>query len=250
MDSKILAAALDLAARGLPSFPCLADKRPATPHGFKDATADPDGLRALWAQYPGVLVGVATGSGAGIDVLDLDIKHTEARTWWREHRHRIPQTRKHKTRSGGMHLLFQHNDTVTCTAAKIALGVDTRANGGYCIWWPAAGLPVISDAPPAPWPDWLLAEFHPKPRLTRTAPNIAALPGDGWLRGLVRIVASAGEGRRNGALFWAACRAGEAVRDGKAGEDFVVDVLIEAAARAGLPQSEAQRTIQSGMRRS
>jgi hypothetical protein len=67
---------------------------------------------------------------------------------------------------------------------------------------------------------------------------------------LVRIVVRAAEGQRNSVLFWAACRGGEAVRDGRAAEDFVVDVLSEAAGRAGLSQSEARRTIQSGMRRS
>jgi hypothetical protein len=247
MPNKALRAALELAATGVPIFPCLADKRPATPHGFKDATADRDKLRALWGQYPGELVGVPTGSGSEFDVLDLDIKHVEARTWWRENCRRFPSTRMHHTRSGGLHLLFKHDDAMKCSAGRIALGVDTRASGGYVIWWPAAGVPVISGAPLAPWPGWLLAEFHPKPRLVRTAP-ITALPGDGWLRGLVRLVANASEGQRNRVLFWASCRAGEAVRDGKTGADFVADVLIEAAARAGLPQLEARRTVQSGMR--
>jgi hypothetical protein len=51
-------------------------------------------------------------------------------------------------------------------------------------------------------------------------------------------------------LFWAACRASEVVRDGKANKDFVVTVLLEAALRAGLPQVEARRTIDSGIHRS
>jgi hypothetical protein len=72
---------------------------------------------------------------------------------------------------------------------------------------------------------------------------------DGWLRGLIRAVANASEGHRNATLFWATCRAGEAVRDGKASEAFVVDVLIEAATHAGLPEREAQRTVQSGIHR-
>lgn len=33
---------------------------------------------------------------------------------------------------------------------------------GYVVWWPAAGLPVLSDEPPAAWPEWLaaVAELH------------------------------------------------------------------------------------------
>jgi hypothetical protein len=73
--------------------------------------------------------------------------------------------------------------------------------------------------------------------------------GDGWLRGLVRAVATATEGDRNSILFWAACRGSEAVRDGKAAEGFVNNVLLEAAKRCGLGEVEAKRTIQSGMRR-
>jgi len=76
----------------------------------------------------------------------------------------------------------------------------------------------------------------------------ADLSGDAWLRGLVRSVANATEGQRNSVLFWASCRAGAAVRDGKAAEVFVIDVLVEAAKHAGLPEREAQRTVQSGMR--
>jgi hypothetical protein len=73
--------------------------------------------------------------------------------------------------------------------------------------------------------------------------------GDGWLRGLVRAVATASEGDRNSILLWAACRGSEAVRNDKAAEGFVIGVLLEAAKRCGLGELEAKRTIQSGMRR-
>jgi Bifunctional DNA primase/polymerase, N-terminal len=246
----MLIKALELAASGIPVFPCAANKCPTTPSGFKDASTEPDEIRRLWRVYPG-LVGVPTGKGSGFDALDLDIKHQEARDWWRDNRHRLPQTRIHRTRSGGLHPLFAHNDVVRCSASKIARGVDTRADGGYIIWWPAAGLPVLSEAAPAPWPDWLLEEFRPKPRLAASTRVEAAFTySNAWLRGLVRLVARATEGQRNQILFWAACRAGEAVRDGKADEPFIIDVLTEAAAHAGLPHTEAARTIQSGIQRS
>jgi hypothetical protein len=249
----MLTEALDLAAQNIPVFPCALSKRPTTPDGYKNAAVDPDEIRRLWRDHPGDLIGVTTGKVSGFDVLDIDAKHEEAWAWWNANRsfpRPLITTRVHRTRSGGLHLLFQHNDLVRCSAGRIARGIDTRADGGYIIWWPATGLQVLSDAPPAPWPDWLLEHFQPKPRSSSPSIVLSVSCGDGWLRGLVRLVASAAEGQRNATLFWAACRAGEAVRDGKTDEPFVIDILVEAAARSGLPQSEARRTIQSGMRQS
>jgi hypothetical protein len=247
MPTKALQAALELAATGLPVFPCLADKSPATPHGFKDAVADPDGIRALWGQHPGELVGVPTGMVSGFDVLDLDIKHVEATTWWNEHRHRFPRTRIHQTRSSGMHLIFKRDDAMRCSAGKIVLGVDTRANGGYVIWWPAAGLPVISDAPPAPWPGWILAEFRPRPQPQMA--SIVRVPDERLLVRLVQMVAGATEGERNSLTFWCACRAGEMVADGLFSAETAIAVITEAATRCGLPRAEAERTARSGITR-
>jgi Bifunctional DNA primase/polymerase, N-terminal len=100
LTSLSLGAALTLAEQGLPCFPCRSDKRPATPHGFKDATCDSDKLHALWKRHPGPLVGVPTGEIAGFDILDIDPRHGGER-WFAEHRHRVTQTRTHKTGSGG-----------------------------------------------------------------------------------------------------------------------------------------------------
>jgi hypothetical protein len=242
MSKKALSAAFELA--GKPAFPCLLDKRPACPHGFKDATADPEKLNDLWQQYPGELVGVPTGSVSGFDALDLDTRHVEAIAWMKENRRRLPKTRAHRTRSGGAHLLFKHNDAVTCTVAKIALGVDTRAIGGYIIWWPAAGFPVLSDAPPAPWPEWLLAQFRPKPR---PPSPIVRVPDHRFIDKLITMVASATEGERNHLTFWAACRAGEMVAAGLLSTETAIAVIAEAATRCGLPRGEAEKTARNGV---
>ena len=61
----------------------------------------------------------------------------------------LPPTRRHRTRSGGLHLVFRHRDGLRCSTSRIALGIDVRAEGGV-VWWPAAGLPVLSDAEAGP----------------------------------------------------------------------------------------------------
>jgi Bifunctional DNA primase/polymerase, N-terminal len=244
----MLSAATQLVAQGTPVFPCLASKAPATPRGFKDATRDIVALQNLWR--PDYLVGVPTGGVSGFDALDLDAKHNSANEWWRDNRHRLPTTRIHRTRSGGLHALFKHDGLIRNTASKIATGVDTRGDGGYIIWWPAAKFPVLSDAPLASWPDWLLAEFKPKPRprfVSSTAQPRGH--GDDRLRGLVRTVANAREGERNAVLFWASCRAGEAIRDGLTTEHFITSALLQAALHAGLEQRAALASIASGLRR-
>jgi hypothetical protein len=245
--ARALTSALDLASHGYSCFPCRANKRPATPQGFKDATADPEQLRALWSRHPGDLIGVSTGDVSGVDVLDIDAKHDEAAQWWGTHRDRIPATRVHRTRSGGLHLLFRHVPGVRCSVGRIALGIDVRGDGGYAIWWPTAGLPVLQDAPLATWPAWLLAQLLPRPR-----PAIArtAVPDDYALSPLVRLVASAREGERNQVAFWAACRAGEMVASGRLNCSCTsaAAIIAEAATRAGLPRAEAERTSSSGVK--
>jgi hypothetical protein len=57
---------------------------------------------------------------------------------------------------------------------------------------------------------------------------------------LARRMIHTPRGRRNGMLFWAACRVGEAIRNGNIDERCGVAVLSGAALRAGLPASEAR----------
>jgi hypothetical protein len=164
-----LNAALELASQGLRCFPCAPSKVPTTPRGFLDASAKTVVLRKLWANLPGPLVGVPTGAASGIGVLDLDRKHPEAAQWWKTRRQRLPPTRVHRTRSGGLHLIFRHAPGMRCSTSKITPGLDIRADGGYVIWWPAAGLPVLCDAPLAPFPEWLRAQLvlPPQPLIQR-----------------------------------------------------------------------------------
>jgi excisionase family DNA binding protein len=205
MTAAESAAALRCAlALGLPCFPALPDKRPATPHGHHDATADPAALPELWRRHPGALVGVPTGEPSGLDALDIDApRHPEAADWLAAHHDRLPPTRTHRTRSGGLHLLFQHEAGLRSTASRIAPGIDTRAIGGSIIWWPAARLPVLCDVPPARWPEWLLAELAPQPAAPRTIAPFVDEPRDrgayatAALRHAARRIANAPTGTRN-----------------------------------------------------
>ena len=242
---RALGDAFKLASEGRHCFPCASSKRPSTPHGFLDASADPVVRRELWTKYAGPLVGVRTGFSSGIDVLDLDRKHRESMVWWASHRDRLPLTRVHRTRSGGLHLLFQHAPDIRCSAGRIAPGIDVRGDGGYFIWWPATGLPVLSSATLAPWPDWLCAQLlASQPTVTS---RITVPDGHAVMR-LVQLIARARPGERNNLTYWAACRAGEMVASGLLGADAAAAVTTEAATRAGLPRSEAERTALSGIR--
>jgi len=247
-EAHALAAALELAGRGIACFPCRESKAPACSHGFKDATTDSGTLINIWAKHPGVLVGTPTGKVSGFDVLDLDLaKHPEAASWWQANRSRMPQTRTHRTRSGGFHVFFHHAAGLRNSAGKIARGVDVRAAGGYVIWWPAIGLEVVSDAALATWPESLLNILEPPPVPCRAG---SIVPDDHALTGLVRAIANAPVGQRNGILFWASCRVGQRVRSKMLDEATALAILQEAGCRAGLPSTEVHRTALSGLRSS
>jgi hypothetical protein len=239
-----LVRALPLLGHGLPCFPCGITKKPTTPRGFKDATSDPDALYELWKKYPGPLVGVPTGEISGLDVLDIDARHSGG-SWLAEHKHRLPSTRVHRTRSGGLHLFLQHQYGMRCSAGRIAAGVDVRATGGYVIWWPAAGLPILSDMPPAAWPGWLCTQLMPRQQSRHRRVVVA----DQYvLKRLIQVIAGASEGERNSLTYWAACRAGEMVASGLLAADVAAVVIAEAATRAGLPRAEAERTARNCVR--
>jgi hypothetical protein len=248
--ASALAAARTLGRDGYWVFPCQADKRPCTPRGFHDASDDPEIIAELWAEYPGELVGVATGVPSSTAVLDIDRKHDAAVEWWQCHRERLLPTRVHRTRSGGLHLVYRHRRGLKCSAGKIARGVDVRAEGGYIIWWPAAGLPVLADAMIAPWPDWLIEKPAPLPAPPVPQRRLSTDPKP-QLIGLVRTVAGAGEGERNRVLFWAACRARDMINTGQLDQADglqALEAMHLAALARGLAHQEITRTIRSAMR--
>jgi hypothetical protein len=240
-----LKAALDLARTGLAVFPCAHNKKPCTPHAFYDASKDAETVQALWCRHVGTLVGIRTGEASGLAVLDVDAKHAAATQWYAENRNRLLPTRAHRTPGGGLHLIFAHVEGLRCSQSRIARGVDVKAEGGYAIWYPAVGLPVLCEGPLAPWPAWLLAQLKPK---APPPPSRLVIPDDRRLQQLLRRVATAHEGERNALAFWGACRLAEMVGTGLLGESDALALIVEAAMAAGLPREEAIATAHSGMR--
>ena len=63
------------------------------------------------------------------------------------------------------------------------------------------------------------------------------------LEGLVRKIIFAGEAQLEGTLRWAGRLVGDAARKGEIELDVAEAVLVRAAARAGLAEIEARRTV-------
>ena len=87
------------------------------------------------------------------------------------------------------------------------------------------------------------------------APRLPTRPEETlrWLRGVAQRVERAARGESGSLCLWGARKASELLRAGPlppfVNEDWVADLLACAAVRAGLPESEARRTIASGLRR-
>jgi hypothetical protein len=157
--------ALQLASQYLvPVFPCRADKKPLTPHGFKDASVDEAQIRKWWTRHPDALIAVPTGATSGMLVIDVDPAGTE---FIAEQGNRLTTGRRHIT-PRGKHYLYRMPSgiSIKSTVGKLAKGVDVRADNGYIIWWPATGravtgpdIDVLFATPP-----WLVDLLADKPR--------------------------------------------------------------------------------------
>jgi hypothetical protein len=252
----ILDKALEL---GIPVFPCRLvgnDKVPTRPksqggNGFHDATADPQEIRELWRRWPGDLIGVPTGEVSGFDVLDIDKQHG-AGPWYSENKSRLPATRIHRTRRGGLHLFFRHLDGLRNSTSRVSGGVDVRADGGYAIWWASCGYEA-RDYPPGglpDWPLWILPSIMAKPvppaPVYHPTKNLTANMRGFF--GIINVVSEATPGDRNSKLFWAGCRLKELAAEGAVAITHGEACLVEAASQAGLNRAEIRSTLSSALR--
>lgn len=127
----LLSAALYYAKAGLPVFP-LRDggKTPATAHGFKDASTDPDQVRAWWTASPQANIGLPTGHR--FTVIDVDVPAGYYSLAYMRDADLIPPILGRViTPSGGTHLHIAA--TGEGNSAGKAPGIDIRGLGGYVV---------------------------------------------------------------------------------------------------------------------
>lgn len=170
-------------------------KAPATAHGFKDATIDPDLIRSWWRNNPNYNIGIACGT-SGLAVIDIDPRNggEESLVQLAREHGPLPVTPISLTGGGGTHYLFKAPKGVKLSP-KLAEGIDLKAEGGYIIappsvhpdtgrqyLWDAGAHP--DDIPLAELPAWIagLAQQALKDLRPQTLRHDGPAPG--WL-GLV-----------------------------------------------------------------
>jgi hypothetical protein len=259
LSRTLRAWALAYAGHGWSVFPVAAGgKSPAGGNGYLDATCDADVVTRMWDRFPLAHIGVAAVQSSGISVLDVNPKSggDESLARLLERHGPLPAGPTVSTPSGGTHHYFRHRPGLKCSVGSIAPGVDVRSTNGYACVPPSVrpdGRYVwVTDprTPLADGPEWLLpAPRKPFRGQVRQLRPEAPVDADRALAGLVRTVAEAPQGTRNGKLFWAACRLAEHAAAGRVPLDVGAAVLLAAAAEAGLPAAEADRTLRSALSR-
>lgn len=278
MDSDILSAALDYAARGwsvLPLEP--GGKRPAgrlAPHGLKDATTDAAVLTAWWAAEPTANIGLRTGES--FDVLDIDgpaaLDALEGAGPPAEVRMVDGAAVCADDIEGptvatprGWHVYVAPTGRGNTVNLAGLPGVDWRGVGGYVVvppstkpdgtaweWLRPSGLDLGPDTPIRPAPAWVLALFD-----RREAPATAPVGsvrhegrtgyGAAALERECGRLAVAVEGERNDQLNRSAHSLGKLVASRDLDAEEAGCHLLRVAIRIGLGEPEAIATIKSGL---
>jgi len=228
-------------------------KHPRTGRGVKEATADEKQIRAWWTRFPGANIGIATGEGSGLVVVDIDPRHggDVALAELMERFGDLSATIEAATGGGGWHLLFEHPGvTFKNSASVLGEGLDVKTDGGYIVAAPslhASGRRYAwrEGNALAPMPGWMLELLTAPPVAARRAVAAQTRPrrfnGDGCLPAVVS------EGSRNDSLFRFAC----ALRGAGKGSGEIEQACISENARRcspPLPESEVLKLAASATR--
>lgn len=253
-------AAQALAFRGWPVFPCEPrGKKPLTPHGFKDATTDPERIAAWWCRWPEANIGFRTGA---LVVVEIDGREgMRARAELEAQGLDWPVTLAAMTgRRPGMHYYFRPPEGVRIAnavgvrgARGLGPGIDVRGDGGYVIVPPSVhptgrryAWAVREEA--TPLPAWMVERLRPpRPIREPVLRGDSAVYAHVALEGECAEVESATLGTLNDTLNRSAFKLGLLVARGAIAADDVREALLAAALRNGHPERGARRTIDSGL---
>lgn len=147
--------------------PCRdAGKHPHTTHGLTDATTDEGQIRRWWQAWPEANIGIRTGAGSGIFVLDAEASALDTIEEWQQEHGLFPTTPMVRTGGGGLHVYFAHPGVgrIKTAAGQLVtgIGIDTRGDGGYAVAPPSNHLSgdhytwLDGIITPALAPPWLL----------------------------------------------------------------------------------------------
>jgi hypothetical protein len=176
-------------------------------HGCASATTDEEIIRMWWAKWPDAHIGMATGAGSGVWVLDEDPRHggDNSRHGLEQDYGKLPNTRQSVTGSKGSHRFFLHPGLKVKNEIAIAPGLDIRGDGGLVILPPSGhisgntyqwdGLDGVK-APIANAPGWLLGMVSEAPGARKPPQQIPQIVPDGTKH--KTCVSLAGSMRRRG----------------------------------------------------
>jgi Bifunctional DNA primase/polymerase, N-terminal len=207
-----------------PVFP-LRGKEPLTSRGFYDATRQEAQVRQWWQTWPDANIGMPTGEGSGVVVLDVDAEHggfaSLSAMQERPGYEPLPATRKAISGGGGLHLYYAYpKDRPIGNKAQLGHldGIDIRGQGGYIVLPPslhASGNRYLwlDESPPAPFPAFFFDLATP-PRRPPTPPQAARAhvrreastfpqSGNDYLE---RALRKCQAGTRHKWALWLACR--------------------------------------------
>jgi DNA-binding transcriptional ArsR family regulator len=166
----------------IPVFPCKpGGKEPLTSNGFKDASTDPERIRAWWSRWPEANIGMPTGKRSGKIVVDGDPRNGayDSLAELHEEGHELPLTATIKTGGGGFHHYFNYpaGREIRNSAGKVGPGLDIRGEGGYVIVPPSVTeepYEVLHKRPIVEAPEWLIERLTAPSRTPES--NVVTIP--------------------------------------------------------------------------
>jgi hypothetical protein len=133
-----LEAALTYASWGWKVIPVVPNgKIPATAHGVKDATDDPEKIKSWWTRNPDMNIGIAAGEISGIIVFDIDPRNGGDDSWekWLSENGKVPDGIMAITAGGGNHFIAKYQPGIR--SCKLKQGIDLLSDGRYFVAYPS-----------------------------------------------------------------------------------------------------------------